>query len=164
MSPMRPPLFILGILLSGCHMLQPAGTVPVQHPPSVMSMWDLYRYCQTSSDVEAVLTAAKELRQSADTHVVPTADLPKSFDRFVARQPVRTTVDPKAMAASCTLQAARTSLSAGRGRVAEQLLHSVVVSYPETEYTFYVEQAKVWIQELRRPGSDNPELHPISHR
>jgi hypothetical protein len=126
-------------------------------------MWDLYRHCQTSSDVESVLTAARELRQSADTQLVPVGELPANLDRFVSRQPVRTTVDPKAMAASCTLQAARTSLNAGREREAEQLLHSVVASYPETEYTFYVEQAKLWIEELRRPGSENSDLRPISN-
>jgi hypothetical protein len=126
-------------------------------------MWDLYRHCQTSSDVDSVLIAARELRQSADIHVMPTADLPANLDRFVSRQPVRTTVDPKAMAASCTLQAARTSLNAGREHEAEQLLHSVVASYPESEYTFYVEQAKLWIEELSRPGRENSALHPISN-
>jgi hypothetical protein len=54
-------------------------------------------------------------------------------------------------------------LNAGREREAEQLLHSVVASYPETEYTFYVEQAKLWIEELRRPPSENSDLRPISN-
>ena len=160
---MRCVLLLFGLLLSGCQIFQPNGSAPGQRSPSVMSMWDLYRHCQSSSDVETVLSAARQLRQSADTHVVPAADLPKSLDRFVTKQPVRTTVDPKAMAASCTLQAARTSLSAGREREAEQLLHAVVASYPESDYTFYVEQAKFWIEELHRPGSDNPSLHPISN-
>ena len=88
-------------------------------------MWELYRHCHSSGDVETVLSAAKQLQQSADTHVVPAPDVPKSLDRFVTKQPVRTTVDPKALAASCTLQAARTSLSAGREQEAEQLLYAV---------------------------------------
>jgi hypothetical protein len=109
------------------------------------------------------LSAAKQLQQSADTDVGQTTDLPKSLDRFVTKQPVRTTVDPKALAASCTLQAARTSLSAGREEEAEQLLHAVVVSYPEDDYTFYVAQAKVWIEELHPPGTSSPGAHPISN-
>ena len=125
-------------------------------------MWELYRHCQSSGDVETVLSAAKELQQSADTHVVPAPDVPKSLDRFVTKQPVRTTVDPKALAASCTLQAARTSLNAGRDQEAEQLLHAVVSSYPESDYTFYVAQAKVWIQELHGPGSLDSVVHPIA--
>lgn len=159
---MKAVFLFLTILLSGCQLIQPSDRVSVSRPISVMSMWELYRHCQSSGDVETVLSAAKQLQQSADTHVVPTPDLPMTLDRFVTRQPVRTTVDPKALAASCTLQAARTSLSAGREQEAEQLLHAVVVSYPETDYTFYVAQAKVWIEELRRPGPLSPVIHPIS--
>jgi uncharacterized protein YceK len=159
---MKSVLLFLSVLLSGCQLIQPADHASAPRPTSVMSMWELYRHCQASGDVETVLSAAKQLQQSADTHAVPTLDLPMTLDRFVTKQPVRTTVDPKALAASCTLQAARTSLSAGREQEAEQLLHAVVVSYPESDYTFYVAQAKVWIEELRRPDSFGPVIHPIS--
>ena len=150
------------MLLAGCQLFDASTQSTTMRSTSVMSMWELYRHCQSSGDVETVLSAAKQLLQSADTHVVPAPDVPKSLDRFVTRQPVRTTVDPKALAASCTLQAARTSLSAGREQEAEQLLYAVVLSYPESDYTFYVAQAKVWIEELHRPGAGGPVIHPIS--
>jgi hypothetical protein len=150
------------MLLAGCQLFDASTQPTTIRSTSVMSMWELYRHCQSSGDVETVLSAAKELQQSADTHVVPAPDVPKSLDRFVTKQPVRTTVDPKALAASCTLQAARTSLSAGREQEAEQLLYAVVLSYPESDYTFYVAQAKVWIAELHRPGAGEPVIHPIS--
>ena len=155
-------LLTVGILLAGCQLFDSSTREVAPRSTSVMSMWELYRHCQSSGDVETVLSAAKQLQQSADTHVVPAPDVPKSLDRFVTRQPVRTTVDPKALAASCTLQAARTSLSAGREQEAEQLLYAVVLSYPESDYTFYVAQAKVWIEELHRPGSSDAAIHPIS--
>ena len=155
-------LLTVGMLLAGCQLFDPSTRAVAPRSPSVMSMWELYRHCQSSGDVETVLSAAKQLQQSADTHVVPAPDVPKSLDRFVTKQPVRTTVDPKALAASCTLQAARTSLSAGREQEAEQLLYAVVLSYPESDYTFYVAQAKVWIEELHRPGSSDAVIHPIS--
>ena len=154
--------FSVGMLLAGCQLFDAPTQSPAVRSTSVMSMWELYRHCQSSGDVETVLSAAKQLQQSADTHVVPAPDVPKSLDRFVTRQPVRTTVDPKALAASCTLQAARTSLSTGREQEAEQLLYAVVLSYPESDYTFYVAQAKVWIEELHRPGAVDPVIHPIS--
>jgi len=154
--------FSVGMLLAGCQLFDAPTQSPAVRSTSVMSMWELYRHCQSSGDVETVLSAAKQLQQSADTHVVPAPDVPKSLDRFVTKQPVRTTVDPKALAASCTLQAARTSLSAGREQEAEQLLYAVVLSYPESDYTFYVAQAKVWIEELHRPGVGAPVIHPIS--
>ncbi len=155
-------LLFAGILVAGCQLFDSSTRMAQPRSTSVMSMWELYRHCQSSGDVETVLSAAKQLQQSADTHVVPAPDVPKSLDRFVTKQPVRTTVDPKALAASCTLQAARTSLSAGRGQEAEQLLYAVVLSYPESDYTFYVAQAKVWIEELHRPGSSDAVIHPIS--
>lgn len=152
----------VGMLLAGCQLFDASTQSTTMRSTSVMSMWELYRHCQSSGDVETVLSVAKQLQQSADTHVVPAPDVPKSLDRFVTKQPVRTTVDPKALAASCTLQAARTSLSAGREQEAEQLLYAVVLSYPESDYTFYVAQAKVWIEELHRPGAGGPVIHPIS--
>lgn len=151
-----------GMLFAGCQLFDGSTKATTSPSTSVMSMWELYRHCQSSGDVETVLSAAKQLQQSADTHVVPAPDVPKSLDRFVTRQPVRTTVDPKALAASCTLQAARTSLSAGREQEAEQLLYAVVLSYPESDYTFYVAQARVWIEELHRPGTLDAVIHPIS--
>ena len=151
-----------GMLFAGCQLFDGSTKATTSPSTSVMSMWELYRHCQSSGDVETVLSAAKQLQQSADTHLVPAPDVPKSLDRFVTRQPVRTTVDPKALAASCTLQAARTSLSTGREQEAEQLLYAVVLSYPESDYTFYVAQAKVWIEELHRPGAVDPVIHPIS--
>ena len=155
-------LLSAGLFLTGCQLFDSSTRQPAPRLASVMSMWELYRHCQSSGDVETVLSAAKQLQQSADTHVVPAPDVPKSLDRFVTRQPVRTTVDPKALAASCTLQAARTSLSAGREQEAEQLLYAVVLSYPESDYTFYVAQARVWIEELHRPGTLDAVIHPIS--
>ena len=71
----------------------------------------------------------------------------------------RTTVDLKAMAASCTLQAARASMEAGRHEEAQQLLYAVVRNYPESEYAFYVERAKVWMKDL--PAVD-PPVEPTS--
>jgi hypothetical protein len=157
-------LIFLGFLVAGCQWFQPSGQTATPRSASVMSMWELYRHCQSSGDVETVLSAAKQLQQSADIHVVPAPDVPKSLDRFVTKQPVRTTVDPKALAASCTLQAARTSLSAGRDQEAQQLLHAVVSSYPESDYNFYVAQAKVWIEELLHgPGALNSVVHPIAN-
>ena len=155
-------LLSIGLFLTGCQVLDSSTRTSAPRSASVMSMWELYRHCRSSSDVETVLSAAKQLQQSADTHVVPAPDVPKSLDRFVTRQPVRTTVDPKALAASCTLQAAQTSLSAGREQEAEQLLYAVVLSYPENDYTFYVAQARVWIEELHRPGTLDSVAHPIS--
>jgi hypothetical protein len=158
---MKVVITLLSFVLAGCQ----AFSKPDEHvtsPPSVMSLWDSYRDCQKSGDVEDALSAAQRLRQSADTHVLPTADLPGGLDRLVRKQPVRTTVDPKAMAASCTLQAARASLDAGRHKEAEQLLHSLVHSYPEMEYAFYVEQAKLWMRELPQASDFESDHHPIS--
>ncbi len=158
---MKLVITLLIVVLAGCQVF----SKPEEHlssPPSVMSLWDLYRDCQKNGDVEVALLAAQRLRRSADTHVVPTADLPGGLDRLVRKQPVRTTVDPKAMAASCTLQAARASLDAGRHKKAEQLLHSLVRSYPEMEYAFYVEQAKLWMRDLPQSSNFESVHHPIS--
>jgi hypothetical protein len=140
-------------LLAACSLFSSPSRQDEPAQQSVMSLWDLYRDCRGSRDVERALSAARELRQSADLRLVPTAELPAGLDGFVSKQPVRTTVDPKAMAASCTLQAARASMEAGRHEEAQQLLYAVVRNYPESEYAFYVERAKVWMRDL--PAADS---------
>ncbi|HEX2056691.1 MAG TPA: hypothetical protein VHF07_09365 [Nitrospiraceae bacterium] len=145
---------VLGIfpLLAACTFSSGSTRESEPAQQSVMSLWELYRDCRGSRDVETALSAARQLRQSASLHVVPTTDLPAGLDGFVTKQPVRTTVDPKAMAASCTLQAARASIDAGRHAEAQQLLYAVMRNYPEAEYAFYVERAKMWMRDL--PGTD----------
>lgn len=138
----RAILFLTLPLLTACSVFGAPSRHNEPGHQSVMSLWELYRDCQKSRDVEAALSAAKELRQSTDLQEVPASDLPVGLDGFVWKQPVRTTVDPKAMAASCTLQAARASLDTGRHQEAQQLLHAVMRNYPESDYAFYVEQAR----------------------
>lgn len=65
----------VGMLFAGCQMFDASTQSTSVRSTSVMSMWELYRHCQTSGDVETVLSAAKQLQQSADTHVVPAPDV-----------------------------------------------------------------------------------------
>lgn len=139
-------------LLAACSLFSGPSRQSEPAQQSVMSLWDLYRDCRGSRDVEKTLSAARELRQSADLHLAPTTELP-GLDGLVSKPPVRTTVDPKAMAASCTLQAARASMEAGRHEEAQQLLHAVMRNYPESEYAFYVDRAKGWMRDL--PAADS---------
>jgi outer membrane protein assembly factor BamD (BamD/ComL family) len=148
-------------LLTACSLFSTQNHPSESQDQTVMSLWELYRDCRQSGNVETALSAARQLRQSADMQVVPASDLPGGLDGFVMKQPVRTTVDPKAMAASCTLQAAKVSLDAGRQEEAQQLLHAVVRNYPESEYAFYVQRAKDWMRDLP-PGTFDREQPSIS--
>jgi TolA-binding protein len=155
----RSVVLLIVPLLAACSLFSGPSRESEPADQSVMSLWELYRDCRGSRDVEAALAAARQLRQSADRQAVPATELPAGLDGFVRKQPVRTTVDPKAMAASCTLQAARASMDAGRHEEAHQLLHAVVRNYPESEYAFYVERARVWMKDL--PAGD-PAGEPAS--
>ena len=157
----RAIIFVILPLWTACSLFSGPSRQSEPSPQSVMPLWELYRDCQGSRDVETTLSAAKELRQSADRQIISASDLPAGLDGFVRKQPVRTTVDPKAMAASCTLQAARASMDAGRHEEAKQLLYSVMRNYQEAEYAFYVERAKIWMRDL--PAADpHAELRSAS--
>jgi hypothetical protein len=147
-------------LLAACSFFSGPSRESEPAHQSVMSLWELYRNCRGSGDLETALSAARQLRQSAALQVMPVTDLPPGLDGFVTKQPVRTTVDPKAMAASCTLQAARASMDAGRHEEAQQLLYAVMRNYPEAEYAFYVERAKMWMRDL--PGGADLTSEPTS--
>ena len=155
-------LLTVGMLLAGCQLFDSSTRAAAPRSPSVMSMWELYRHCQSSGDVETVLSAAKQLQQSAaDTPVVPAPDVPKSLDRFVTKQPVRTTVDPKALLLHALCKQLGQSLSAGR----EQKPNSCSMPWCSVigkRLYLLCRAAKVWIEELHRPGSSDPVIHPIS--
>ena len=129
---------------------------------SVMSMWSCTATV-SPGDVGTVRSAAKQLQQSADTHVVPAPDVPEKSGSVRHETAGSHDRGPKgSWLRRAPLQAARTSLSTGREQRPNNFCTPWCWSYPESDYTFGVAQAKAWIEELHRPGAVDPVIHPIS--
>jgi len=145
-------LILVGILVSvaGCQSGQPAKPAVIDNG-SFMSLWSTYSHCQATSDIDQLgqdaltLTSAANRSHTQEAFVLP---LPGKLEKFVSTPAARFAVDVKAMAAACSLRASSAALEAGKPDVAIDLLRTVLSYQPQSEYAYYVLQAKALLSEL----------------
>lgn len=145
---MKNLLVLAGVLvvLGGCQTTQSTAKSTAQENTSFMRLWTTYSECRSSTDLDAMRAAARHLSQavatstSAQGFVLP---LPELIARLVSKPPTRLAVDPKAMAAACTLHAGHAAVEAGRNDVAAEMFRAVIDSHPQAEYAYYVERARL---------------------
>ena len=149
--PLASLLVVASILmLQGCQALRPSAQSGGLDETEFSRLWDLYSHCRASADAEAMRLDAVRLSRAAaearwvDRSVSPF--LPKALARLVSDPPLRLSVDPAAMAASCTLETGQVALIEGQADLAADMFRSVIRGYPQKEYTFYVEKAHAGLE------------------
>jgi len=80
--------------------------------------------------------------------------LPDSIEQTLADPPSRVAVDPKAMAAACTLLAAQAAQNAGHSRFAGEMFSFVVANFADSRYAYYREQAQLGLDRITGDPSD----------
>ena len=139
------------LALTACQSLQPVanGTGALDNA-SFLALWNTYIHCREGSDLAAIQEDVHRLQGAAS--VAPLGDftlsLPSSVKRYVAEPPSRLAVDPKAMAASCGVYAGQTALSLGETAVATRMFETVVQKHNQTEYAYYVSQARAGLRQI----------------
>src|SRR5678815_128007 len=131
------------LILGGCQSAPHVAKSDAQNS-GFMSLWATYQRCDAGSDVETMRADAAHLTKMAQQPMVGMdvdIPLPQMIRRFVSEPANRLAVDPKAMAANCTLQTGLAALSAGRHDVADEMFR-LVMTYPEPAYTYYVNRAR----------------------
>ena len=152
----------VALMLWGCQGLQ-LRDKPVSQQESVFThLWGIYTHCRAGSDPETIRQDAHRLSQAPMGDQSPPALLPDSLRRLVSRPPLRLSVDPRAMAASCALHAGQTALAAGRSDLAGDMFHQIIRNYPEAEYAYYVDQARDGLSEAVLNPSASPLLRLVS--
>ena len=118
---------------------------------SFMSLWNIYSQCNSSNDLEemnkdaVILEAAAKRSYRKNVFVFP---LPGKLEQLVTSPSTRLSVDVKAMSASCSLRAGQAAFEASRLDLARELLQAIFAYRPESEYTFYILQAKAILSEI----------------
>ncbi|MDZ4732514.1 MAG: hypothetical protein SGJ16_02870 [Nitrospirota bacterium] len=118
---------------------------------SFMSLWKTYSHCQTATNLDQLrenaltLTTAANRSHTQESFVLP---LPGKLEKFVATPAARFSVDVNAMAAACSLRAGSAAVEAGKLDVAKDLLRTVLLYQPQSEYAYYTLQAKVLLLEI----------------
>jgi len=146
------------LILGGC---QSAPHVAKSDQNSgFMSQWATYQRCEGSSDVEVMRADAALLTKLAQQPMVgmdTDIPLPQVIRRYVSEPANRLAVDPKAMAAHCTLQTGLAALSAGRHDVADEMFR-LVMKYPEPAYTYYVNRARAGLAVITATAKSTQEV------
>jgi hypothetical protein len=145
-------LMLVGILVAvaGFQAGQPVQAATIDNG-SFMSLWSTYSHCQATSDVGQLSEDALTLTNAANRSftqegfVLP---LPGQLQKFVSTPTARVAVDVKAMAAACSLRAGSAAVAAGKLDVAKDLLQTVFSYQPQSEYSYYTQEAKALLSEI----------------
>lgn len=123
--------------------VKPFGPASEFDESAFMSLWKTYQTCESQGDLATMRGAAQRLREVAmsASSVQLALPLPHVITRHIAKPTPRLSVDPTAMAAACSLLAARAAVAAGEMGVATELFRSVL-AYPSSQYQYYSDQAR----------------------
>ncbi|GJL55261.1 MAG: hypothetical protein NPIRA02_23930 [Nitrospirales bacterium] len=143
-------LFLL-VLLSGCQSFQPTEKSELSLQDSeFMGLWTLYNDCVVDRNplqMQAYVDQLSKAPGPITIHHSP-IPLPKFLKNWTSARGSRLSVDPRAMAVSCALQAGQAAWQTGSYVLAQDLLQSIIDEYPEPEYAYYVAEAKSAIRQI----------------
>ena len=151
------------LMLGGCQSAPHAAKADTQNS-GFMSLWATYQRCEAGSDVEVMQADAVHLTRMAQQPIGgtdPDLPLPQVIRRFVSEPANRLAVDPRAMAAHCSLQTGLVALSAGRHDIADRMFR-LVMTYPEPAYSYYVNRARAGLAVITATATSTPEVSSIA--
>ena len=112
-----------------------------------MPLWDIYRQCMTATDAEVSLQSLEQLEQTTLEESEP-PDWVKSWGTGVAKQPLRTSIDPRALGAACSIRTAMLLTERNRPSEARALYQHIVSRYANAQWSFYRRQAEEGLNSL----------------
>ncbi len=145
-------LLLLSLILvaTGCQTAHFFEKEVVVDNATFMSLWRVYRHCQSSQDLDAMLADLHHLAQTVQRtpSVKDLAPVPKPIERFVSDPVNRLAVDLNAMTAACMLYTGQVALNTGRTDLAAELFQTLITNYAQPEYRYYVTQARVGMEQV----------------
>ena len=102
---MRWIVCLLIILLSGCHGVWLLARRTAEPPTPIMPLWESYQHCLAATDPTELFLIIEQFARVVSEGAEPSSWM-KAWGDHVANQPLRTSVDPQALGAACTLRAA----------------------------------------------------------
>jgi len=149
---------LLSSILAGCQVFHPKvqGELAMEDQ-DFMGIWDAYNHCMTEYDIQ---------QMQANLHVLDSAPkpislndspipVPKFLKKLSSSRKSRLAVDPRAMAASCSIHLAEVAQQSADWHTALRTFHSIIKNYPEPQYAFYVTKANQAMEQFSsvRPAS-----------
>ena len=139
-------VLIILITLSGCDTSK-QSLQSLSDNGSVMDLWRTYTHCYRSADLDEMRDDAQQLIQAANTFDSAEASSPPEHgEPAPSGPPTRFSVDPGAMAASCTLHTGQAAQRMGHPNVAREMFQLVVVRFSQLRYQYYAAQARLGLE------------------
>lgn len=138
---MRLIVGLLMVLLSGCHGVSLFERSGENKPPSIMSLWERYQHCRTTTDPPELFRMI-DLFEGVTLSGAEPPSWMKGWGDHVTRQPVRVAIDPHALGVACTLRAAEVMVAAARLTEARALYERVLTRYSSPAWAYYAGRAK----------------------
>ncbi len=139
------------LLLVGCQSFKPTnpGELALEND-SFIGLWDTYNACLNGSNtqdmqqnLQALHSAPKPL--SLDDSPISVPDFIKEL---ASTRNSRLSVDPRAMAASCSIRVAEVAQQSGDWETSLLVFQNTVKNFPEPQYAFYVSKATQAIEQF----------------
>ena len=151
-NPIR--LLTLGLItlsFVGCQSLQgkDPGELAIENH-AFISLWDTYNHCLTGSNTQEIQRNLEILNSaptpiSLDDSPIP---VPKFIKNLSSSRKSRLAVDPRAMAAACSIHLGEVAYRSADWDTALQTFQTIVEIYPEPQYAFYVSKATQAIEQF----------------
>ena len=132
---------LLTILLTGCQGASLPERPTEDAQPHIMQLWKLYQRCVATDDPAEFVSIIDRFDRLMHAGTEPPSWM-KAWGPHVKTQPLRTSVDPQALGASCTLRAAALMMAMNHPEEARTLYQRVLARYGTRERTYYIDQAK----------------------
>ncbi len=154
-------LFVLTLFLfsvGGCQGFQPKnpGELALKNHDFI-EFWNAYNNCRSGSITQNIQKNLEILRTaptpiSLEDSPIP---IPKFIKELTGRRNSRLAVDPRAMAASCSIHLAEVFRQTSDWKTSFQTYQSIVENFPEPQYAYYALEASRALEELStvRPAS-----------
>ena len=147
------------VLLVGCQGFQAStrGELNLQEGDFV-GLWDAYNFCMVSQDLPEIRTNLSILQAapkpiSLNESPIP---VPKFIRELTSLRSSRLAVDPRAMAASCSIHLAKVAQFSSDWDSAYRVLETMATNFPEPQYAYYVSKANKTLEEL------NSSVRPVA--
>jgi hypothetical protein len=161
----RTNLLFIGLLfmvLVGCQAFQPKAPGELAMlEQDFTAIWDAYNHCMAGTDIQEIYLNLQILHSapkpiSLEDSPIP---LPKFLKELTTARSSRLAVDPRAMAASCSLHLAEIAQQSADLYLAMHIFQTMPTKYPESQYAFYVTKANQAIEKFSsvRPAALSSE-------
>ena len=146
-------------LLVGCQSFHAStpGELNLQEGDFV-GLWNAYNFCMVGQDVSQIQANLSILQAapkpiSLNESPIP---IPKFIQELTSLRSSRLAVDPRAMAASCSIHLVEVAQHFNNWDTVYSVLETMATDFPEPQYAYYVAKANETLEQL------NSSLRPVS--